>query len=457
MPRNKTIEKIASIPAVTLEKTIEATTEAAKEIGKNSPIKETRRVWQSLGPGLTTGAADDDPSGIATYSQTGAAFGFNLLWLSLFTFPLMAIVQEMCARIGLVTGRGLASNIKKHFNKKILIISALLLFAANVFNIGADLGAMAASTKLLFPNINFALLVFFFTGLSLSLQIFLSYKTYSNFLKWLTLILGTYILCAISLNIDWKEIAKFALIPHINFAKEQIFLITAVLGTTVSPYLFFWQTSQEVEEEILEGKNTIAKRQGSNPKEIKKMRADVWTGMFFSNLIMFFIILTCGATLFKAGITNIKTAADAALALKPLAGNNAYFFFCAGIIGTGLLAVPVLAGGASYAFAETFGWKEGLYYKLKQASAFYGIIIFAMVLGLILNFVGLDPIRALIYSAMLNGLLAPLILIFIVKLSSSEKVMGAQYKNGKISAFLGWLITGIMGIIGLITIYLLIF
>lgn len=452
----KILEKIVAAPAVTLDKTISTSAEVAKEISQHPPVKEVKEFWQELGPGLTTGAADDDPSGIATYSQAGAGYGFNLLWLAPFTFPLMAVVQEMCARIGLVTGRGLAANIRRYFRPWVLYLTTILLFVANTFNIGADLGAMASTTRLLLPRFGFAGLIVFFTLLCLFLQIFLSYQKYARYLKWLTLVLAAYILAALSLQLDWLAIFRQVLSPQISFAREQIFLVTGILGTTISPYLFFWQTSQEVEEKILAGQTTVKLRQQEvTRKEIKKMRLDVWLGMFYSNLIMFFIIVTCAGTLFRHGLTNIRSAADAAAALGPLAGQYASLLFSIGIIGVGLLAVPVLAGAASYAFAETFGWKEGLFYKLKQASAFYGVIIIAMFLGLLLNFVGLDPIRALIYAAVLNGLVAPVVLVLIVQLSANKSIMGRRRNHPAIS-LVGWITTGLMAIIGIATIVSLI-
>lgn len=453
MPTNNhnTIEKIASSPAVALEKTLSLAERTAKFLAKQKPVKKIAHFWSSLGPGLTTGAADDDPSGIATYSQTGSRYGFNLLWLSAFTFPLMAIVQEMCARIGLVTGQGLAANIRKHYSKRILYLSTFLLFSANTFNIGADLGAMAAATQLLVPRLNFYWMVAGFAFGSLFLQIFTSYSKYAKYLKWLALILLAYIFSAMSLNLNGAEILKNSVIPSVSFTKEQIFLICAILGTTISPYLFFWQTSQEVEEEILEGRTTIKERkENTAPSEIKKMRVDVWSGMFFSNLVMFFIIVTCAATLFQNGIINIQTSADAAAALKPLAGRYAYLLFAVGIIGTGLLAVPVLAGSASYAISEAFGWKQGLYRKLKEASAFYGVIIISMLLGMLLNFTRIDPIKALIYSAVANGLVAPLILILIAQISGNSKIMG-NWVNKPLTSFLGWLIAILMMLVGVAT------
>jgi NRAMP (natural resistance-associated macrophage protein)-like metal ion transporter len=408
-----------------------------------------REYWKILGPGLTTGAADDDPSGIATYSQVGASKGFSFLWLSLFSFPLLGVVQEMSARIGMATGVGLAANIKRYYSKKILYICTALLLIANSFNIGANLGAMAEAARLLNPQIGFYFLVIFFAGFSLVLQVFVSYKNYSKYLKYLALVLFAYVFSALSVNIDWGEVFKNTLIPNLHFSKEGIILICAVLGTTISPYLFFWQTSQEVEEEILKGELTeLERREKTTKRDIREMRIDVWSGMFLSNLVMFFIIIASAATLWSNGVTSINTAADAALALRPFAGDFAFTLFALGILGTGLLSIPVLAGSASYAVSESFGWKVGLYRKWKQASAFYGVIAFSMILGIILNFVGLDPIKTLIYSAVLNGIVSPIILYFIVRISSREDVMG-RFKNGSwISAF-GWLTFGIMFLVSL--------
>lgn len=449
------LEKLFSAPAEVLEKSIEIEEEIKQDIEKQRPVKAAKEYWQMLGPGLTTGAADDDPSGIATYSQMGASKGFSLIWLSLFSFPFMGVIQEMCARIGLTTGAGLATNIKKHYSKKILYFCTVLLLFANVFNIGADLGAMAEGTRLILPEFGFAFLVISFAVLSLILQIFIPYKKYSKYLKYLALILFAYVFTAFSVNINWGDVFYHTVVPMINFSKDEIILICAAFGTTISPYLFFWQTSQEVEEEILKGGRTEEMRRSRNTAEdIRKMRIDSWSGMFLSNMIMFFIIATCAATLYQSGITNIGTAADAALALKPFAGNFAFTLFAIGIVGVGLLAIPVLAGSASYAMSETFGWKFGLYRKLKRATSFYGVIIVAMLLGIGLNFVGIDPIKALIYSAVLNGIISPVILFFIVKISSREDVMG-EYKNKKVTRFMGWIITGFLFVVSVTTIVLL--
>lgn len=453
MSSEKIFEKMAGAPADVLDKTIDVSRNIADAFHTKKHIQRAKDYWHTLGPGLTTGAADDDPSGIATYSQTGAQYGFQLLWLAGFTFPLMAIIQEMCARIGLVTGRGLAANIRAYYPKWVLYIATALLFFANTLNIGADLGAMAKGVQLLFPNTGFMSLVFGFALFSLALQIFTTYEKYAKYLKWLALILLSYIFATLSIkDLNWGQLLTSSLIPSINFSKDQILLITAVLGTTISPYLFFWQTSQEVEEQILGGKTTLKLRQvETTHKEVKDMRLDVWSGMFLSNLVMFFIIAACGATLFANGITNITSASDAASALKPFAGEQAYLLFALGIIGTGLLAVPVLAGSASYALSECFGWKYGLYKKLKAANAFYGIIIISTGIGFLINYFGFDPIKTLIYSAVLNGLISPVILILIVFMSSNKKIMG-NWVNSKVIASLGWLITGIMTLAGIATI-----
>ncbi|MFA7000157.1 MAG: Nramp family divalent metal transporter [Candidatus Paceibacterota bacterium] len=412
---------------------------------KESLLQERTEYLKKIGPGVITGAADDDPAGIATYSQAGAQYGTSLLWMAVWVYPLVATVQEMCARIAMVTGRGLASNIKRNFSKKILYVCTILLFFANTLNIGADLGAMAKAVQLLAPKLSFVFLVVF-TGLAgLFLEIIVPYRIYTKYLKWLVIAVFAYIATGLIIHMDWSLLLHDGLIPQITFTKTQILLITGILGTTISPYLFFWQTSEEIEEEIRDGKKTVASRKGTNHNEIKEMRLDIWIGMFLSNIVMFFIIAVCSNTLFLHGITNIGTAADAALALRPLAGPFATLLFAIGIIGTGLLAIPVLAGSTAYAISESFGWKEGLYRKYKTAHAFYAIIAISIIIGIILNFIGIDPIKALIYSAIANGIVAPVILVFIVRISSSHKIMG-EYKNKPITKFLGWAATILMGI-----------
>ena len=451
----KAIERLVESPAIFLGKILDNLKNAGKTIKNQKHIKKGKEYWDNLGPGLTTGASDVDPSGIATYSQAGAQYGFQLLWLSPVIFPLMAIVQEMCARIGLVTGQGLAGNIRDHFPRWILYLSTILLLVANTLNIGADLGAMAKATQLLFPHVRFGVLIFGFTIFSLGLQIFTPYEKYARYLKWLALILLSYVFSAFMVNIDWPNLLSHALIPSITFSKNQIILILAILGTTISPYLFFWQTSQEVEEDIKKGKDTLELRKGCSDADVKKMRTDVWSGMFLSNLVMFFIIAATAATLYSHGVTNITSAADAAAALRPIAGEYTYLLFTLGIIGTGLLAVPVLAGAVSYCLSESFGWQHGLSHQLKEANAFYGVIIISMAIGLALNFVGLDVIKTLIFSAVVNGLIAPVILALIVLLSSNRKIMGGRINHPFITA-VGWIVTGIMTIAGIGAIYSLI-
>ena len=455
-------ERVVAEPAILLEKGIEESKSAEHLLVSKTPFKLAEEYWETLGPGLTTGAADDDPSGIATYSQTGAQYGFQLLWLAAFSFPLMAVVQEMCARIGVVTGRGLAANIRHHYSRPVLYATTMLLFAANTFNIGADLGAMAQGVRLFAPGLNAVFLILIFACVSLLLQIFTTYARYAKYLKYLALVLFAYVFSAFLSHLDWSQVAIHSFIPSITFSKGQIFLICGILGTTISPYLFFWQTSQEVEEEHLlteHNKNAHAEvrkwhqhgsrwHQHVSRKDIRNLRTDVWSGMFFSNAVMFFIIAACAGTLYAHGITTITTAADAATALRPLAGDAAYFLFAIGIVGTGMLAIPVLAGSASYAISESFGWKYGLYRKLKEAYAFYGVIIISMVLGFILNLIGLDPIKVLIYSAVANGLVAPLVLVLIVRMSSDKSIM-QEYVNHPAVTWIGWLITALMTAAGI--------
>ncbi|MCX6754359.1 MAG: Nramp family divalent metal transporter [Candidatus Nomurabacteria bacterium] len=419
---------------------------------KLSLLQKGESYIKKLGPGIITGAADDDPSGIATYSQTGAQYGTGLLWLAAWTFPLMAMVQEMCARISLVTGRGLAANIKYSYSKKVLYLCTALLFVANTLNIGADLGAMAKAIQLISPSIPFSFLVIFIGITGLLMEIFVPYKKYAKYLKWLVITLFSYVITGLMINMDWSLLLHDGLIPQITFSKTQILLITGILGTTISPYLFFWQTSQEVEEQIAEGKTTAHSRRGTNIAEIKSMRIDVWSGMFLSNLVMFFIVAVCANTLFLNGITDIGTASDAAAALKPFAGQFATLLFTIGIIGTGLLAIPVLAGSTSYAISESFGWKEGLYRKLNEARSFYAVIIVSILIGIIINFLGINPIKALIYSAIANGIVAPVIIVCIVHISSNHKIMG-HFKNSKFTNIVGWLIATIMGITAIAAIY----
>jgi len=441
-------ERAFEAPAKLLESGIELAKKEEKKLISKKPFKLAEECWDTLGPGLTTGAADDDPSGIATYSQAGARYGLQLIWLALFTYPFMAVVQEMCARIGLISGRGLAANIRGHYSARALYAVTALLFLANTLNIAADLGAMAAGTRLLLPGVGFELLVIFFALVCLGLQIFTTYARYAKYLKYLALALLSYVAVAFAVHLNWSDVLYHTLVPSLTLSRDQIFLVCAILGTTISPYLFFWQTSQEVEEGVLHGEATVQSRQEKvNTRSLRSMRTDIWSGMAFSNLITFFIFAACAGTLYAHGMVNIATADQAALALRPF-GEFAYLLFALGIVGTGLLAVPVLAGSTAYALAESFGWKYGLYRKLKQAYAFYGVIIISMLLGIIANLAHLDPIRGLIYAAVANGIIAPAVLFFIVRLSSNARVMG-EHANRPFISFMGWLTIGVMAASGI--------
>jgi NRAMP (natural resistance-associated macrophage protein)-like metal ion transporter len=450
------ITRSAEMPSVALERAAAESQKVADKLPKAHALKKTKDYWHILGPGLTTGASGNDPSGIATYSQTGAQHGYQYLWLSVWTFPLIATVQEMCARIGLVTGRGLAGNIRIFFSRRILVLCTLLLFAANSFNIGANLGAMAAAAQLLVPSLNYYALVGFFTAVSLLLLIFTSYDKYARYLKWLALVMLSYVVSALLASLNWSDILGHTFVPSINWDKTELLIVVAALGTTISPYLFFWQTSQEVEQEILAGKTTQKMRaRATKPAEIRTMRIDVWSGMFLGNLVMFFIIAACGGILYPNGITEIQTAAQAAEALEPFAGSASSYLFAIGIIGTGLLAIPVLAASSSYAIAESLGWREGLYRNLGQARAFYGVIIISMLVGLGINFIGIDPIKALIYAGVANAFVAPLILYLIVHISSDKKFMG-KWANKFVSKWIGYGTVGFMTLAALTAVYSLV-
>lgn len=416
--------------------------------------KEKKTLLQRLGPGFVTGAADDDPSGIGTYSQTGAQFGYSQLWLALFTTPFMMAVQEMCGRIGMVAGRGIAGILRERYPKWLLAGVVTLLFFANSINIGADIGAMASAAQMLF-GLPLWVWLFGFVFLILGLELFLSYLTYSRILKWLSFTLAAYIVTAFVIKQPWDQIFLATFIPHISFSVPYIMNIVAILGTTISPYLFFWQADEEVEEEIAR-KKTLGfglKRPFVTKEDLSDMRKDTFIGMLFSNLAMFFIILTAGSTLHANGITDIQTANEAAEALRPLAGPLAHFIFTLGIISVGLLAVPILAGSASYAIAEAFGWNEGLSKKVREAPAFYAVIAAATLFGLSVNLIGIPPFKMLYYSAVINGLIAPILLFVILKIASNKNVMGSRV-NGKASNILGWTTFSVMSIAGMVFIVL---
>ncbi len=413
----------------------------AVTIGKHLLSKKRfNRFLRVLGPGLVTGAADDDPSGIATYSQAGAGFGYSLLWAFPLMYPLLLAVQESCSRIGAVTGKGLASVIKENYSKKLLYMSVALVVVANTVNIGADLGAMAATTQL-FTDIPFAVLAIFYAVIIILLVVLVNYKTYAKMLKWLAVTLLAYPVTALLVGQDWGAVLKetFATAPQLN--RETIYIFVGMLGTTISPYLFFWDTSEVVEEEITKKRLTES---GSDPKInkhfLKSIRLDNFVGMTLASVTAWFIVVACASVLFKNGITQIDSASDAARALEPLvkgfpnAGLVAKLIFSTGVIGLGLLAVPVLAGSSSYAISETLGWKEGLYRKFKRAHGFYAVIIVATLVGLFMNFLGIDPIKALVFTAVFNGIASVPLLFMIARVGGSKKIMG-EYTNGKVSNF----------------------
>jgi len=406
------------------------------------------RFLNTLGPGLITGASDDDPSGIATYSQAGAAFGLSTLWTALITFPLMATIQEMCARIGLVTSHGLTGTLKKYYSKPVLYLMLLFSFPAIVMNIGADIAGMGAVGNLLFPSINAAFFSIAFTIILLVLIIYLPYKKIAGILKYLCIVLLVYFIVPFLYKQDWMAVAKATFIPTIRFDKDFISILVALLGTTISPYLFFWQATMEVEDVKQMKKHLVV-----NKSIIQDMKHDVDFGMLFSNLVMFFIILTTGTVLFKGGVHQINTVEQAAQALKPLLGKAAYLLFAVGVIGTGFLAIPVLSGSLSYIVTETFGLKGGLDKKFHQAKAFYVITAISLFLGLSLNYIGITPIKALIYSAILYGLTAPVLIAIILHISNNKKVMG-KFTNSKLSNLLGVATLVIMTLAAVVLIYM---
>lgn len=409
-----------------------------------------KKFFKALGPGIITGAADDDPSGIATYTQAGTQFGYGQLWTMVLLLPFMVAIQEACARIGAVTGKGLAKVIKENYSKKVLYFSVLLILIANTINIGADIGVMAESIQLIIP-INFTIIILLITFVILILEIFLSYKVYSRILKWLALALLSYPLTVFLVKQPWPEILKATFIPHIELSFAFLFIITGVLGTTISPYMFFWEASEEVEEE----KAMKMKKKNGRPIMtgffIKNLRLDNFIGMLFSNIAAWSIIVVAATVLNGNGITDIKTAADAAKALEPLvnsfpnAGELAKYIFSFGVIGLGFLAVPVLSGSASYALSEALNWKEGLNLKLKKAHGFYGVITAATLIGLIINFIGIDPIKALIFAAVFNGVTAVPLIYLIARTARNKKIMG-EYISGKFSSFLVWLTFAFMAL-----------
>ncbi|MBX7134988.1 MAG: Nramp family divalent metal transporter [Fimbriimonadaceae bacterium] len=407
--------------------------------------KKATLFFRDLGPGLITGAADDDPSGISTYSVAGAAYGAALLWTVLLTFPLMAAVQTMCARLALVTGEGLAATIRRRYPTWVLVIACLLLFVANVVNIGADLAGMAESMSILIPLPKALWLVGFAFSIVLSL-VFWSYKHLARVFKWLTVTLFAYVFAAFLARPDWDQVLRSTFIPSIAVDRDFLMMLAAILGTTITPYMFFWQAAQEVEEEKTHGHRSLQARRGATPEELRAANRDVLVGMGWAGLAMYFIILTTASTLHPQGITQISSAKEAAEALRPLAGDSAYLLFTIGLVGTGMLAIPVLAGSAAYAMAEAFHFQGSLDDKPKVGRKFYGVIILAIGIGLLLDFVNIDAVKALFYAAVVNGVLAPPLVAIVCALSGDRRVMGEQ-RPGRWTLAVGWIAAALMALV----------
>jgi NRAMP (natural resistance-associated macrophage protein)-like metal ion transporter len=404
--------------------------------------RSSRGFFSGLGPGLITGAADDDPSGISTYSVTGAALGYAPLWTALFSFPLMIAVQMMCARLGMVTGRGLAGAIRRRYSRGVLWGACGLLIAANTVNIGADLGGMGKVTEMV-TGISSVYWTPAYAVAIASFLIWSSYYTVARIFKWLTLVLLAYVAAAFLAKPDWAAVIRSTLIPHLEMSSTYWATLVAIFGTTISPYLFFWQASQEVEEERKEGLVSVQQRKGATDAELRQSRNDVVTGMFFSNLIMYFVILTTAATLHAHGKTTIETAQDAAEALRPLAGSGAYWLFTLGLIGAGMLGVPVLAGSSAYAVTEAAAWRGSLADRPRPSRKFYTIIAIGLALGLALDYAGFNAVSMLFWSAVLNGVLAPPLIVIVLLLTNSRDVMGAR-TNPKWLSVLGWITVAVM-------------
>jgi NRAMP (natural resistance-associated macrophage protein)-like metal ion transporter len=415
---------------------------AERELRHSSRLGKLLVYVRALGPGLITGASDDDPSGIGTYAQTGAQFGYSQLWTSIVSFPLMTVVQEMCARVAMQTGTGLADVLRTYYPRALLYFCVALLFVANTINVGADLGAMAAAGRLLLP---FPFLVWLLAValIILGAVVFIQYRNYSRLLRFLTLSLFAYIAVVFVVHQDWQAAFRGSVLPSFHWNRDYLLNLVAILGTTISPYLFFWQANEEVEEEIEDGKKTLQEREGVSHIELKWMRTDVSAGMLLSNVVMWFIIVTAASTLFRAGITQVDSAPKAAEALKPIAGAYASLLFAAGIIGTGLLAVPILAGAAAYALAAAFRQPHGLGLQWYRAPFFYGVIVLSTLAGAALSLAGINPMRALYYTAVLNGLVAPPLLFMIMLISNNRRIMRDRV-NGRVSNVLGWTVTALM-------------
>ena len=406
------------------------------------------KLLEILGPGLITGASDDDPSGIATYSQAGAQFGYSLGWVMLFSWPLMCAIQEISARIGRVTGRGIAGNLKRHYAAPILYSIVGLLVVANTINIGADLGAMAAALKLLIGGPHW-LYIFGFAILTILLETFIRYSRYVSVLKWLTLSLFAYVAVAFIVSVPWLTVAHDLIIPNISLKAEYLTVVVAILGTTISPYLFFWQAEEEVEEvKERDGAQPLVRAPQQAQGEFIRIRWDTYVGMGLSNLVALFIMIATAATLHEHGITNIQTSEQAAEALRPIAGEFAFLIFGFGIIGTGLLALPVLAGSSAYALGEAFGWHVGLARELNRAKGFYAILAGATLLGAFMNYTPIDPVKALFWSAVINGVVAVPVMVTMMLLSSNRKVM-SDFSLPPVLKIFGWLATFVMAVAAL--------
>lgn len=413
---------------------------AVKGVLKNRPI---RRFFELLGPGLITGASDDDPSGIGTYSTAGASLGFATLWTAVVTFPLMAVVQYICAKVGMVSGMGLAGVLRRHYSRWLLYPAVILLVVANTINAGTDIGAISAAFNMVVPAIPIAAMIVPIAVIIVALQVWGSYRTIAKVFKWLTLTLFAYVAAAFLAKPQWGEVMKATFIPHLSLDGKYLLTLTAILGTTISPYLFFWQASQEVEEEVSKGRTTLKQREGATNKELNEAKWDTGAGMIFCNIIFYFVILAAAATLHNSGKTDIQSATDAAQALKPLAGAAAEYLFALGLIGAGFLAVPVLTGSSAYAVAEMFGWNYGLDEKPKGAWQFYAVIAVSTAIGMLINFLGINPISALFWTAVINGVLAAPLLALIMLVANNRKVMGKRV-NSLGANIVGWLATLLM-------------
>jgi NRAMP (natural resistance-associated macrophage protein)-like metal ion transporter len=422
--------------------TADAAGVVSKEPASQTETNIVKRFLRLLGPGLITGASDDDPSGIGTYVTAGATLGYATLWTAIVTLPLMAVVQFTCAKIGLVTGKGLAGVLKQYYSKWLLYPAILGLVVANTINAGTDIGAIAAAINLLIP-VPILLLVVPVAVAIVLMQVYCSYRRIEGIFKWLTITLFAYVGAAFLARPNWREVLRYTFIPHFSLNSNFLTTIVAILGTTISPYLFFWQSDQEVEEEIQLGRKSVRTRRGATDEELRNAKLDTIAGMIFCNIIFYFVILSAAATLHVAGKTEIQSAADAAQALTPLVGRAATVLFALGLIGAGFLAVPVLTGCSAYAVAESFGWRYGLDRKPRQARQFYAIIAVSTIIGMLINFLGINPIKALFWTAVINGLIAPPLLAIIMMVANNHKIMH-KWVNGRAANIIGWIATGVM-------------